>query len=219
MSIPHVVVIERSDTRYALDELPERLSLPPRSTPELDKFRSLIDDDFVAEVFVAGDAVLGINATRELFAGSVGSSLREIALPLNLCVAVPEFRSMVTRGFETEEYQMFCSGPFDYASPQMIDERVRFLDNRGRAEACRRIFDKFELSLNHPANGEFLPNTNAAGDVRVGHHGNGLHSNREYEAIYKYISKAKSQDDLIKRLGDIRNVHQNGSSWFKHVGN
>jgi|GEM_PF-2805675 len=128
MSIPHVVVIERSDTRYALDELPERLSRPPRSTPELDKFRSLIDDDSVAEVFVAGDGVLGINATRELFSGSVASELTPIALSLKLCMAVPAVKSVVTRGFETEDYQIFSSGQLDYASPQMIDECVRFLD-------------------------------------------------------------------------------------------
>lgn len=128
MQVPHVVVIERSDVKYALDELPERLSRPPRSTPELDTLRSQMDMYLVDEVFVAGDGVLGINATRELFSGSIASDVVPLALSLNLCVAVPSVKSVETRGFETEDFQIFCKGQKDYASAQMIAELVRFLD-------------------------------------------------------------------------------------------
>ncbi|MGV0431621.1 DUF6531 domain-containing protein [Corynebacterium sp. 20_84] len=97
------------------------------------------------------------------------------------------------------------AAPGDQAH-HMIPARL----NRGHMEQCRQIFDKHGLNLNDAANGEYLPNTKMDKDFRLGHHGSGVHSNRESRAIHEYIKGSTDKDDLVKKLGQISDMHQSG---------
>ncbi|WP_257203156.1 RHS repeat-associated core domain-containing protein [Corynebacterium cystitidis] len=84
--------------------------------------------------------------------------------------------------------------------------------NHGWMEDSRKIFDKFGLSPNDAANGEYLPKNAGIhdGDVRVGHHGSGVHSKAESRAIYEWIESSASKEDLVNRLSQVRDMHQSG---------
>ncbi|MBC6795960.1 hypothetical protein CRD15_09810 [Corynebacterium sp. LK28] len=98
-------------------------------------------------------------------------------------------------------------------SPLRSDEAHHMVParlNRGDAPALRSLFAKHDVSLNDAANGEFLPKTKTAGDMRLGNHGSGVHSNREYAAMYQRLKDSSTRDEFLSKLHEIRDSRQSG---------
>lgn len=84
---------------------------------------------------------------------------------------------------------------------------------RGRAEDLRKKFKSFDIDINDPINGEFLPGSNATvekGDNRLRHHGSGVHSKAEINAIYEYVRRSSDKEDFISQMNSVKEFHANG---------
>lgn len=85
--------------------------------------------------------------------------------------------------------------------------------NWGRAQDLRDIFHEHGVSINSAVNGEFLPGTEAKamkGDPRLRHHGNGVHSKAEIDAIYAYLENVESRSELVTGMDHVKEFHKNG---------
>ena len=89
---------------------------------------------------------------------------------------------------------------------------------RGRAEDLRKKFKSFDIDINDPINGEFLPGSNATvdkGDNRLRHHGSGVHSTAEIDAIYEYVESSATAEEFKGRMNNVKQFHREGITMAK----
>ena len=74
-------------------------------------------------------------------------------------------------------------------------------------------FKSFDIDINDPINGEFLPGSKATvdkGDNRLRHHGSGVHSTAEINAIYEYVESSATAEEFKGRMNNVKQFHGNG---------
>lgn len=77
------------------------------------------------------------------------------------------------------------------------------LEKFPHATKTREILDKFDISVENAANGVYLP-SKFDDSVRAAYHGK-IHTKRYYEALHTRLKTARSKQDVLLILDQIRN--------------
>lgn len=79
--------------------------------------------------------------------------------------------------------------------------------NYGGAPEMRAILKHFEIGINDAANGVWLPDHRGMmgpDDVRVPHHGGGVHSKAHLEEMLRALRRESTREGVIDVLHDVR---------------
>jgi hypothetical protein len=84
-----------------------------------------------------------------------------------------------------------------------------------RAKGARELLDKFKINIDEAINGVFLPATLKSPNPKGAMVHSTLHTDDYYLTVERYLQKAKSRDDAIRRLTKIRETLLDGT--FHHA--
>lgn len=128
MPLPAIIVVEPTEEKLLLPTVPQRLAKPPRSTPALDRFGEQVIGKYIPGFEVIGDGIIGLTVEHPAPV-AIAQNRAHIAIENHVCLAVPEFNNVITRGHERPTHRLRTTSTDEpYVSPELIDERLDFIN-------------------------------------------------------------------------------------------
>ena len=128
MTLPDIIAVEPTAEKLLLPTVAQRLALPPRSTPALERFGEQALDEYIPSFEVIGDGIIGLTVNHP-YPSSLAKNRDKIAIENHVCLAVPKFSYVVTRGTERPTHRIRTyEDDLPYYSPELIDENLEFMN-------------------------------------------------------------------------------------------
>lgn len=128
-TLPDIIAVEPTAEKLLLPSVPQRLALPPRSTPALERFGEQVLGEYIPSFEVIGDGIIGLTVNHP-YPSSLAKNRDKIAIENHVCLAVPKFSYVVTRGTERPTHRIRTyEDDLPYYSPELVDERLEFMTN------------------------------------------------------------------------------------------
>ena len=129
MTLPDIIAVEPTAEKLLLPTVPQRLALLPRSTPALERFGEQVLGEYIPSFEVIGDGIIGLTVNHP-YPSSLAKNRDKIAIENHVCLAVPKFSYVVTRGTERPTHRIRTyEDDLPYYSPELVDERLEFMTN------------------------------------------------------------------------------------------
>ena len=129
MTLPDIIAVEPTAEKLLLPTVPQRLALLPRSTPALERFGEQVLGEYIPSFEVIGDGIIGLTVNHP-YPSSLAKNRDNFAIENHVCLAVPKFSYVVTRGTERPTHRIRTyEDDLPYYSPELVDERLEFMTN------------------------------------------------------------------------------------------
>ncbi|MDK8796189.1 hypothetical protein QP968_10830 [Corynebacterium sp. MSK041] len=128
MTLPDIIAVEPTAEKLLLPTVAQRLALPPRSTPALERFGEQALDEYIPSFEVIGDGIIGLTVNHP-YPTPLAKNRAHLAIENHVCLAVPKFNNVITRGTERPTHRIRTyEDDLPYYSPELIDENLEFMN-------------------------------------------------------------------------------------------
>ena len=127
-TLPDIIAVEPTAEKLLLPTVAQRLALPPRSTPALERFGEQALDEYIPSFEVIGDGIIGLTVNHP-YPTPLAKNRAHLAIENHVCLAVPKFNNVITRGTERPTHRIRTyEDVLPYYSPELIDENLEFMN-------------------------------------------------------------------------------------------